>query len=170
MAEKTIPPSISETAFNCPYCGAFTTQSWLSVHANDIESESRTPFIPTEIFKSSIIADKNMTPGEKESFLDYCEKINSGLIFFVKDSGYVINCVQNVFLSKCYNCAKIAVWVHDKLLFPPERYGEQPSSELPENVLHDYEEARSILNLSPRGAAALLRLCVHSIGKFIFYH
>jgi hypothetical protein len=70
---------------------------------------------------------------------------------------------NNLFLSKCFNCEKIAVWIHDRLLFPPIRHGAHPNPDRPEDVLHDYEEARSILDLSPRGAAALLRLCIQKL-------
>lgn len=93
----------------------------------------------------------------------------SGQVFLThdKNGSYIYNSVGNLFFSKCYNCRKVAVWVHDKLIFPSERQGEPPNGDLPEDVLHDYEEARSILNLSPRGAAALLRLCIQKLCIFL---
>ena len=52
------------------------------------------------------------------------------------------------------------------MIYPLCATAELPSEDLPEDIQHDFEEARRIANLSPRGAAALLRLalqklCVH---------
>ncbi len=52
------------------------------------------------------------------------------------------------------------------MVFPVIKTGNAPSKDLPEDVLSDFEEARQIIRLSPRGAAALLRLalqklCIH---------
>jgi hypothetical protein len=93
-------------------------------------------------------------------------KLLSKEIFLTRMSGggrTVYLDAYNLHLSQCYNCDKFAVWVHDSLLSPPIRHGVQPNVDLPGDVLRDYEEARSILDLSPRGAAALLRLCVQKL-------
>ena len=70
---------------------------------------------------------------------------------------------ENLFISKCFNCERLAVWAHDTLLYPASKLGAAPCADLPADVLRDYEEARTILDLSPRGAAALLRLAVQKL-------
>jgi hypothetical protein len=52
-------------------------------------------------------------------------------------------------------------------VFPLQREGAAPNTDLPIDIARDFEEARSILNGSPRGAAALLRLCVQKLCAFL---
>ncbi|MCX7168626.1 MAG: DUF4145 domain-containing protein [Rhodocyclales bacterium] len=85
---------------------------------------------------------------------------------FIDKSGetaYNPNTLENVFISNCYTCGKPAIWLHDRLLYPPVMTGPSPNPDLSEDVQRDYEEARRILELSPRGAAALLRLAIEKI-------
>jgi len=101
----------------------------------------------------------------KHSFIAHFAKMERGEPFVecrtrAKDLYHEI---YNLFLSECYNCHRWAVWVHDKLIFPPQRVGPDPNPDLPADIVTDYEEARAILSLSPRGAAALLRLCVQKL-------
>ena len=162
---KTIPPSIKETAFNCPYCEVLTTQYWMTVYSREISGDPKSPFIPDGDFKYRIMADEKLDGAMKERLVKWADKIDSGLLFIQErsQSEYVRNDVLNLHLSMCYECSKIAVWVHDKIVFPPEKGGVNPNNDLPEEVITDFEEARSILNLSPRGAAALLRLAIQKL-------
>ena len=163
MAIKSIPPSISATAFDCPHCGAYTTQYWLDVYGNYSE-KNETPHIPNEAIKKMFNEDTKLPAEDKQEWLKWYNNMGTGLVFLEETEGHVIyNNVYNLYLSKCYNCNKISVWVHDTLLFPNEKFGVHPNPDLPENIIHDFEEARSILGLSPRGAAALLRLCVQKL-------
>lgn len=166
---KIVPPSVNETAFNCPHCGAFTTQYWFNVHANRLGEEQRKPRIPDEEMKTRILEASDLEEKIKQNFLEYVEKMMSGLVFIEenKQGKYIYNDANNLFLSQCYNCRRVSVWVHDSLVFPPEKAGVQPNSDLPEDIIHDFEEARSILNQSPRGAAALLRLCIQKLCIFL---
>ena len=165
MTRKSIPPSINETAFDCPHCGAFTTQTWFISYATKIDEETRVPFIGDEDSLKRIATDENLTPELKGQVTEYFGKLLKGDVFLerVEKSLYNYFSAHNIFLSKCYNCKKFAVWIHDRLLFPPMRHGVHPNLDLPEDVLHDYEEAQSIVDLSPRGAAALLRLCIQKL-------
>ncbi len=162
---KSVPPSVNETAFSCPHCGAFTTQHWYKVYGSQLTGDNKTPTIPDEEAKSGLLKAKDLNDKFRQYLIDWMDKMASGLVFIEENerSSYVRDEVNNLFLSQCYNCQRIAVWVHDRLVFPPEKAGTQPNSDLPEGVVRDFEEARSILNLSPRGAAALLRLCVQKL-------
>jgi hypothetical protein len=169
MTTKITPPSTTETAFDCPHCGAFTTQHWFKLHANRMSEEHRTPNIPDEAMKEDIRTAKDLDAEMKRSLLGWIGKIDSGLVFLDqnKQGAYIYNDVNNLFLSQCYNCKKVAVWVHQGLVFPAQRLGQEPNIDLPNEIAQDFEEARSILNYSPRGAAALLRLSVQKLCAFL---
>jgi hypothetical protein len=49
------------------------------------------------------------------------------------------------------------------MLFPSTKSGVVPNPDLPDDIIKDFEEAREIVNASPRGAAALLRLCIQKL-------
>jgi Domain of unknown function (DUF4145) len=67
--------------------------------------------------------------------------------------------------AKCAHCEKFSYWVEDNLVYPPRRQGPPPHPEMPEQPRADYDEAREILGLSPRGACALLRLALQKLCK-----
>jgi hypothetical protein len=111
---------------------------------------------------------KEVAEEAKRVLVNWCENMNTGLVCFEKrDDTYPGFDVHNLYISKCYNCKKIAVWVHDNMVFPHEKQGVQPSQDLPKEIVKDFEEARSIVGLSARGAAALLRLCIQKLCMFL---
>lgn len=66
-------------------------------------------------------------------------------------------------ITTCDACENYGVWLKVKLLYPSTGLAPQPNADLPEDVKEDYLEAASISNLSPKGAAALLRLAIQKL-------
>ena len=162
---KHVPPSVKETAFSCPHCGAYTTQFWYDLYAFSLSEKNPKPFIPSESDKERFIQDSDIPQERREDILEWFDKMLTGLVYleYQSESTYAHNKVYNLHLSKCYNCKKFAVWVHDRLLFPGEKTGVAPNADLPPEIIRDFEEARQIVDASPRGAAALLRLCIQKL-------
>jgi hypothetical protein len=73
--------------------------------------------------------------------------------------------VCNLSLSRCYNCSEIAIWVYDRLVWPRQGDAPLPNPDTPADIRADYDEASSIIDLSPRGAAALLRLAIQKLCR-----
>lgn len=78
------------------------------------------------------------------------------------------------FLSaQCANCSKMSIWLYhqDKnsgtIVYPDKPFVTHPDPSMPEDVLRDYREAAEIYSRSPRGAAALLRLCLQKLCKHL---
>ncbi|KQM35677.1 hypothetical protein ASF03_02200 [Rhizobium sp. Leaf68] len=76
--------------------------------------------------------------------------------------------VENLNVSQCFNCKDVTVWVSDRMVYPPAS-GEAPppNADLPDDIKRDYDEASSILERSPRGAAALIRLSIQKMCKHL---
>ncbi|MDE1830185.1 MAG: DUF4145 domain-containing protein [Thaumarchaeota archaeon] len=66
-------------------------------------------------------------------------------------------------LSICFRCKKSAIWYEDKMVYPNSSSAPLPNSDMPEDIKKDYNEARNLINLSPRSACVLLRLCIEKI-------
>jgi hypothetical protein len=79
----------------------------------------------------------------------------------------------------CVHCSEQTVWRnvqrHDgvwlseegKMIWPRDRVGAPPHADMPQEVKIDYVEAQSICAQSPRGAAALLRLCIDKLARLL---
>ncbi|MBV7469143.1 DUF4145 domain-containing protein [Aeromonas sp. sif0611] len=63
----------------------------------------------------------------------------------------------------CEHCEQHSVWSNKRLVFPYASQAEPMHQDLPEECRAEYEEARDIVGRSPRGAAALLRLCLQKL-------
>lgn len=151
-----VPPSIQETAFDCPHCGAFAQQSWFSLTANQQHIVGR---LPIDI--SDYVLDE-MTNGRPE----IRDTIFAGFPTleprFRQVGAATLYCV---FASSCFRCKKVAIWIRNNLIYPQSRVAPPANPDLTDEIRDDYDEASSILDLSPRGAAALLRLSIQKLCK-----
>jgi hypothetical protein len=159
------PPSIFETAFACPHCGVYTTQYWFKLYAVRRSAEQLSPTLPTNETKEFIEKNEEFSDGEKEEYLSFVDNVLSGKIFleYNQEPQYLNYQAHNIYLGRCYNCDKFSVWVHNRLLFPIQKSSVAPNQDLPDEIIKDFDEAREIVDASPRGAAALLRLCIQKL-------
>ena len=144
-----VAPKFNLPAFNCPYCSAFSHMIWYPLVAF-----TRNRQVP---FK------------------------------FANNGTFPVT----IHISVCCNCEGISYWDVDKktklgedrvsmvidyektsayMILPKASIAPYPHEDMPEDIKLDYLEARNIVNDSPRGASALLRLaiqklCVHLGGK-----
>ena len=169
MPAEVHPASTKETAFDCPHCGAYTSQQWYQLFSRRNPEDEKLPLLPNQDALDELERDSRYKPEAKEGIIDWMKNVIGGLVFLNEEENapYCKHHVYNLFLSKCYNCGKLAVWVHDSLLFPAKRFGANPNGDLPKEIIADYEEARSIVSLSPRGASALLRLSIQKLCKHL---
>jgi Domain of unknown function (DUF4145) len=64
-------------------------------------------------------------------------------------------------------CDMESIWLGHRMIYPEASGGPPPNPDLPEDVQRDYLEASGIVERSPRGAAALLRLCIQKLCKHL---
>jgi hypothetical protein len=82
-------------------------------------------------------------------------------------SGIHQDLVSGLFISTCERCKLFSVWLDELMIHPLVDGVPNPHFDMPEDVKADYEEARSIVLRSPRGAAALLRLAIQKLTEII---
>ncbi|WP_171363149.1 DUF4145 domain-containing protein [Ruegeria atlantica] len=137
-------PALLEDAFNCPHCGAYAQQRWLLACGSIVAVNS------LAALKSSSLGQPNPSAVPRLGSLGQRNALD----------------VQHVKFSECIRCQKVAIWIADRLTSPTVNLAPRANLDMPKNVREDYYEAALILDASPRGAAALLRLglqklCVH---------
>lgn len=86
-----------------------------------------------------------------------------------------------IFAAECARCGEMSIWVAERnadrtfkiagsgpvarMIEPAATTAPCPHPDLPRALVQDFEEARQVANLSPRSAAALLRLVVQKLCK-----
>lgn len=73
--------------------------------------------------------------------------------------------LEETSISVCAPCNSYSIWYNGNILFPESKGIANPNSDLNKEIQADYNEARSIFDKSPRGAAALLRLAIQKMCK-----
>lgn len=160
-------PSVKETAFSCPHCGAYTTQYWHSCYVSYIRDDPKVPYLPDADFEERVKAS-DIEAELKQKFIEEARKLRTKNLFTAEKPEYLtVPRLNNLFLSRCYNCKKWAVWVYEDIVYPPRKFGAMPNQDLPSDILAIVEEARSILDASGKGAAALLRLSIQKLCKHL---
>lgn len=71
--------------------------------------------------------------------------------------------IPDLMIAWCIHCGQYSIWLKDKMIYPEESGIQMPNPDLRDDIKADYNEARSIVNKSPRGAVALLRLCIQKL-------
>ncbi|WP_460367272.1 DUF4145 domain-containing protein [Pseudomonas sp. Tul1A2] len=164
---KYISPSIQETAFNCPHCGALAKQFWSNLFIDVYSDDKPLPRLIDKAFLDGLDLSDIKDTAEREKLHSLFVQLAEGTPFIdVKDDGtYLRRQIRNCNVSNCFNCKKISIWIYDKLMYPVVGNIVPANSDMSEDIRRDYEEAGSILNQSPRGAAALLRLAIQKLCK-----
>lgn len=98
----------------------------------------------------------------------YAKKLDKKSLDYAIKSERTEEQIKELVFSDCHNCKKHTVWLdigkgEYKMVYPTGGSAPLPNSDLPENIKIDFEEARNIVELSPRGASALLRLCIQKL-------
>ncbi len=165
-APKYLAPSISETAFNCPHCGALAKQHWFELRA-DAKPKDELPFRLTEETYNRDIFKEIEDVDERVKLQGWVTRMIAGAPYIGRSKREYFGdwSVYMVDISQCFNCDQIAVWVKSALVYPLRGDAPLPNIDLPEDVRFDFDEAGRIFQISPRGAAALLRLAIQKLCK-----
>ena len=95
----------------------------------------------------------------------YAHMISYSEVSFISDinGSYTRDLGTNISATLCTHCNNATVWCGKEMLIPANSMAPMPNVDMPKCVKELYEEARGIVNKSPRGAAALLRLALDKL-------
>lgn len=145
-----INPARGRDAFRCPRCDAFAHQGWseLQIPREDERDTWAENFFDTS---EPIPASKAATvPGT----LPNVWGIEGAPVHRPKGSWAA---------AQCGRCGNYSVWRDDQLVFPHGGGGPAPHPEMSAGAKALYEEARSVVTLSPRAGAALARATLERV-------
>lgn len=146
-------PALDESSFSCPYCRALAQQSWY-----DIRCKPRVkPILMFDRWQVDVAVEDPDEPDTPEEMQVHFSNEIAGTNHFL----------PKLTASSCFSCRQVSLWIGERLIHP--KTGEAPpaNSDLPSDIRADYDEASSILDLSPRGAAALIRLAIQKLCKHL---
>jgi hypothetical protein len=166
MMRNYVAPAMGRVSFHCAHCGAFAHQVWYSVSVSSLP--------PEKIKEISTIYNKASGERGLADLAEFGQTRPAAALFerliIVPTTNRTITAdgsANNLHVSYCVACRNSAVWVVGKMVHPVTNSEVSPSPDLPEDVKEDFNEAALIVDASPRGAAALLRLALQKLVKAV---
>jgi hypothetical protein len=144
---KEVTPQLGLLSYSCPHCGALSHQTWF------------------QVFARSFTGGNKPNPSRVGNAVTGGTTINRAITSsnLSGSTSHVQSQMSNLFFAQCYSCKSYSIWVADGLIYPAQKVVVQPHDDMPDDVKADFLEAASIVELSPRGAAALLRLAIQKL-------
>ena len=108
---EPIYPTLGKESFSCPHCGAIAHQTWFYCYGAGY-SENKRPFIPLGIQSD---ADQEL--------VNWVRNVWSKKVFFYTydEPAVLRDRLENLYISLCYSCHGLAVWIADRLIFPASK-------------------------------------------------
>ncbi|MHB1401707.1 MAG: DUF4145 domain-containing protein [Thiobacillus sp.] len=166
MPQASYPPELSKSEFNCAHCGVFAAQVWYVVagRQGNWRQDQKNPqphSFPCLLGGTHHFAIEpfNTTQNGKKVGMSVGGQVQA----LPKGEDDLL--LHDYYISVCFHCAKPSLWNLDKMVCPSQGGIESPNLDLDEDIRADYLEAASVVQQSPRAAAALLRLCVQKLTK-----
>lgn len=153
-------PSVRERAFNCPFCNAFSAQTWFNILADHCGANGEMPAV---FERQDLAVLSAMSKPDALRFKRVSAFINRKAILLPASHTIGVSVLGNVYAAQCHHCDDISIWVADKLVHPVSIGVSLPNEDMPDDIKADFEEARSVFVASPRASAALLRLCIQKL-------
>jgi hypothetical protein len=77
--------------------------------------------------------------------------------------------IHGLDMALCINpdCLQYSLWKDQKMIFPNKVIAPKAHIDMPENVKEIFNEAREVMNVSPRAAAALLRVSLEKLTEVL---
>jgi hypothetical protein len=167
MTSKHVEPALGAESFSCPHCGAIAQQTWYRLFLSKVEKGSRPVVISHEQIPASPRDDDGGDDNQEvtEMLLALKSRLKKHPVTYgtLSRQEYLNSQLVNVYVSWCFACVGFSLWIEDTVVYPVNDTAIIAHEEMPDSIKADFNEAASIVDKSPRGAAALLRLAIQKI-------
>jgi hypothetical protein len=153
-----IQPQLGAESFSCPHCNTVAHQDWYSLFLKPENAGEVRVLTPETVIVGTLRQGDAQRENIKEidQFVERLKK-NELTYEYQKHPHPLKVKMANLHISNCHSCNGFSLWVGGILVFPTR------IDKTPELVEKDLEEATAILNKFPRGATALMRVCIQKL-------
>src|ERR1700730_6587414 len=151
-----IQPQLGAESFSCPHCNTVAHQDWYSLFLKP-ENAGEVRVLTPEAVKALRQGDAQRDDiKETDQFVERLKK--NALTYEYQRHPHPLKAkMANLHISNCHSCNGFSLWVGGLLVFPTK------IDKTPELVEEELEQAAAILNEFPRGATALMRVCIQKL-------
>jgi hypothetical protein len=156
MSSQGIEPRLGAESFSCPHCNALANQDWYSLFLKPENADEVLVLTPETVSVRTEGKNEWNNIKEIDQFVERLKRNEVTYVYQNHSQSLKVK-MANLHLSSCHSCNGFALWVGERLAFPIN------VDKTPAFVEEDVEEAAAILNESPRGATALMRVCIQKL-------